>query len=134
MPADRQDVTEVTAISEIVFDSLHPAGLARFWACVLTEYEVRPYDEAEIQRLAAAGFSPETDPAVAVDGPGPTLFFQKTELPKRSRNRVHLDLEVADRSSEVRRICALGAQLRDEHTNHSVLLDPEGNEFCLRDA
>jgi hypothetical protein len=120
-------------LSEIVFDSLHPAGLARFWAAALEGYEVRSYDGAEIARLAALGLTPETDPAVAVDGPGPTLFFQRTGEAKSARNRVHLDLVGADRRIEVARLEALGATVRDVHAHHTVMLDPEGNEFCVRD-
>ena len=120
-------------LSDIVVDSLHPAGLARFWAAVLDGYEIRPYDQAEIERLAALGFTPETDPSVAVDGPGPTLFFQVTTQAKQSRNRVHLDVRSADRSREVARLEALGARIRDEHENHTVMLDPENNEFCVRE-
>lgn len=120
-------------LAEIVFDSLHPAGLARFWAAAISGYAVRDYDDAEIARLARLGFTPETDPSVAVDGPGPTLFFQRMEAPKRSRNRVHLDLTTADRQGEVARLTELGAHVRDEHETFTVLLDPEGNEFCVRD-
>lgn len=121
-------------LAEIVFDSLHPAGLARFWAAALNGYAVRPYDDAEIERLAAIGRTPETDPTVAVDGPGPTLFFQECREPKAHRNRLHLDLATPDRSDEVARLTELGAHVRDEHDTFTVMLDPEGNEFCVRDA
>ncbi|MGE0626130.1 MAG: VOC family protein [Pseudomonadales bacterium] len=120
-------------LAEIVFDSARPAELARFWAAALTGYAVRPYDAAEIERLAALGFTPESDPTVAVDGPGPTLFFQRSEQPKTQRNRVHLDLSTPDRVDEVARLAELGAHVRDEHDSFTVMLDPEGNEFCVRD-
>lgn len=121
-------------LAEIVFDSLEPAQLARFWAAALHGYAVRPYDAAEIERLASLGFTPETDPSVAVDGPGPTLFFQRVGEPKTLRNRVHLDLTTADRVDEVARLTELGAHVRDEHDTFTVMLDPEGNEFCVRDV
>jgi len=120
-------------IRDIVFDAQRPAALARFWAAALDGYVVRPYDDAELARLAAKGRSPETDPQVAVDGPGPTLWFQESSAPKAARNRVHLDLVGSLRSHEVERLCALGARVRDEHEGFSVLLDPEGNEFCVLD-
>ncbi len=118
-------------LNMLVFDSLHPAGLARFWAAVLDEYDIRPYDRDELERLAAAGLSPDTDPQVAVDGPGPTLFFQQVQEPKNERNRLHLDVEASDRSAEVKRLLELGAAVRDEHEDLTVMLDPEGNEFCV---
>lgn len=121
-------------LTEIVFDSLHPAALARFWAGVIDGYAVRPYDDEEIARLAALGFTPETDPSVAVDGPGPTLFFQHTATEKAVRNRVHLDVATRDRAREVGRLETLGATIRDTRDTFTVMLDPEGNEFCVRDA
>ena len=119
---------------EIVIDCTHPASLARFWAAALDGYQVRPYDDEEIARLAGLGLTTESDPAVAVDGPGPTLFLQQMPDPKASRNRIHFDLAPAtSRAAEVARLRALGATVRDEHDGHTVMQDPEGNEFCVRD-
>ena len=101
-------------IRDIVIDALDPPALAGFWAAALEGYAVRAYDEAEIARLASKGRTPETDPAVAVDGPGPTLFLQETSEPKPARNRVHLDVVGGPRRDEVRRLCELGATVRDE--------------------
>jgi hypothetical protein len=123
----------VARIREIVIDALDPAALARFWAVVLDGYAVRPYDEAEISRLASIGRTPDSDPSVALDGPGPTIFLQETSEPKTERNRLHLDLVAGARSDEVKRLCGLGAIVRDEYESYSVLFDPEGNEFCVRD-
>ncbi len=121
-------------IGEIVIDALDPPKLARFWAAALGGYAIRAYDDAEIERLARRGRTPESDPQVAIDGPGPTIFVQETRAPKSQRNRVHLDLYGVSRAEEVAQLCALGAILRDEHDGFSVLQDPEGNEFCVRDA
>jgi hypothetical protein len=120
-------------LKEIVFDCHHPAGLARFWAAMADGYAVRAYDEAEIARLAAQGFTPETDPVVMVDGPGPTLCFLKEER-GRVQGRIHLDLEVADRAGETDRVLALGARLLRREATYTVFADPEGNHFCLIDA
>lgn len=120
-------------IRDIVFDSLDGPALARFWAAALDGYDVRPYDEQEIARLAERGFTPETDPAVAVDGPGPTLWFQRVSGKKVTRNRVHLDVVGGARSEEVARLRGLGASVRDEHETFTVMQDPEGNEFCVLD-
>lgn len=117
-------------LKEIVFDCQRAAPLARFWAAVLTGYAVRPYDEEEVARLAAQGLSPETDPVVMVDGPGPTLCFHEMER-GRVQGRVHLDVEIADRSEECRRLLALGASVVREDDHYTVMADPEGNHFCL---
>jgi hypothetical protein len=122
------------AIREIVFDCERPSRLARFWAAVLDGYRVRPYDDAELARLAALGLMPETDPTVLVDGPGPSLCFQQAPERKTVKNRVHLDIAVADRKREVARLLAIGASLSRETECYTVLHDPEGNEFCVVEA
>jgi hypothetical protein len=118
-------------IREIVFDCRNAAALAQFWAQVLDGYHVRPYDDAEIARLAARGLTPETDPTVMVDGPGPILCFQ--QVPERSydNNRVHLDIAVADRRVEVARLSALGGSVQRQTDTYTVMRDPEGNQFCV---
>ncbi len=123
----------IARIDSITADAEHPASLARFWAAALEGYSVRDYDEAEIQRLAALDLTPETDPTVMVDGPGPTLCFQKMPDRASARNRWHLDLVGASREVEVERLCALGARVRDVHDGWTTLLDPEGNPFCVLD-
>ncbi|CAN5641980.1 hypothetical protein BH10PSE5_BH10PSE5_06440 [soil metagenome] len=119
-------------IREIVIDSRHPASLARFWAGVLAGYEVRAYDAAEIARLAGQGLTPETDPSVMVDGPGPMLCFQQVTGLQPGR-RMHLDIVGGPRADEVARIVALGGTVRDTHDDHTVMLDPEGVAFCVQD-
>jgi hypothetical protein len=119
-------------LKEIVFDSRHPASLARFWAALVEGYAIRPYDDAEIARLAGLGFTPETDPSVMVDGPGPSLCFHAVER-GRPQGRIHLDLEVVDRNAERARALAAGASLVREADGYTVLADPEGNHFCLVD-
>ena len=42
-------------LHDVVFDSRHPASIARFWAAVLDGYGVAPYDEAELARLRGMG-------------------------------------------------------------------------------
>lgn len=120
-------------IDSITVDAVRPAALARFWAAALEGYAVRTYDEAEVARLAALGLTPETDPTVMVDGPGPTLCFQKMPGKTRGRNRWHLDLRGASRETEVARLCELGATVREVHDDWTTLLDPEGNPFCALD-
>lgn len=120
-------------LKEIVFDCHHPAALARFWAAICEGYAIRAYDDAEIARLAAEGRTPETDPVVMVDGPGPTLCFLEEER-GRVQGRIHLDLEVTDRVAESARVLQLGARFIREAETYTTFADPEGNHFCLIDA
>jgi hypothetical protein len=118
-------------LTAIVLDCREAAPLARFWAEVLG-WAVRPYDEAEVARLASLGYTPETDPSVAVDAPDGslTLFCQKVPEPRTVKNRMHLDLRPAS-SVEWDRLLALGATVREEHPEWTTMADPEGNEFCV---
>jgi hypothetical protein len=62
--------------------------------------------------------------------------------PKTAKNRLHMDVRVAqadsagDRwaaiTSEARRLTAAGATALQEYPGHHVVMaDPEGNEFCV---
>lgn len=125
----------------MVFDSPRPALIARFWAAALDGYAVAPYDDAELTRLRAAGISDiMDDPTVLVEPTGsaaiasgrmPRLFFQLVPESKVVKNRVHLDLSADDPVAEIARLTELGATVAAEHEHLTVLLDPDGNEFCL---
>src|ERR1044071_4396962 len=77
----------------IVLDCRHAASLARFWATALG-WSVRPYDDAEVVRLAGLGLTPETDPQVAVDAPDGSLTLWLVELAEHrpAKDRMHLAL------------------------------------------
>jgi hypothetical protein len=46
---------------------------------------------------------------------------------------MHLDVSSDDRVQEVRKLELLGAKIRDIETTYTVMLYPEGNEFCVAD-
>lgn len=127
-------------IDSIVFDCADAAPLARFWASALG-WDVAPYDEDELERLAAKGiYDPEEDPSVMVEPPEgsdlPTLFFTEVPEVKVVKNRVHLDLAATDElEDEVERLESLGATIRNWAEEDGgvwcVMHDPEGNEFCV---
>lgn len=120
-------------INQIVFDCDNPAALAKFWAQVLDGYALREYDQLELVRLAVFGLTPETDPTVMVDGPGPSLCFQNVAGQRHENNRVHLDVEVSNRQAEVERLKQLGATVERVLPTYTVMRDPEGNQLCLLD-
>ena len=120
-------------LREIVFDCDRPSSLARFWVEVLDGFEVRPYEHAEIARLADLGFTPETDPTVMVDGPGLKLCFQKTSPTSTPKNKLHVDVVTSNRADDVDRLTSLGASVVETFESHTWLRDPEGNDFCLTD-
>ena len=139
---------------QITFDCGDPAALAAFWAEVLGYRLQDPpgdfgtWDEA----LDAMGVPQErrNDASALVDPDGtrPRLFFQRVPEGKSAKNRVHLDVRVADGQqgeermalfeAEASRLVALGATRIERHepdpplwSGHIVMADPEGNEFCL---
>lgn len=121
-------------LKQLVVDCHHPASLAEFWAMALDDFEVRPYDDAELARLATIGFTPETDPGVILDGPMLELCFQKVDVSSIAKNPLHPDIETADRRAEIDRLVALGASVREDFEGHTWMQDPEGNDFCVTEA
>lgn len=120
--------------TQLVVDSRSPALLARFWAAALDEFEIRPYDDAEIARLAEMGRTPETDPCVIVDGPTFEICFQEVAAPPGGKRTVHLDISTPDRRAERDRLLSLGASIVQEFDDHTWMRDPEGNDFCIVDG
>ena len=63
------------------------------------------------------------------------ILLQRTDDPKTSKERMHLDLETNDVPAEVQRLEALGATRWDHQQERGhdfwVLRDPWGNEFCV---
>jgi catechol 2,3-dioxygenase-like lactoylglutathione lyase family enzyme len=135
-------MVERVRIDAIVIDCRDAAPLARFWAEALG-WRVADYDQAELDRLADKGIhDPEDDPSVMVEPPEdeppglPVLFFTEVREPKAGKNRVHVDVVAEDSVDEdVIRLEGLGATLRnwaeEEGNVWAVMLDPEGNEFCV---
>ena len=64
----------------------------------------------------------------------PGLIFLRSSGPKAAKNRIHLDFRPDDQAAEVERLLALGATRVDIGQGDVpwvVMLDPEGNEFCV---
>ncbi|MEV4571294.1 VOC family protein [Nonomuraea sp. NPDC049419] len=121
-------------LQQVVFDCETPSALARFWAAALDEFDIRPYDDAEIARLASLGYTPETDPSVILDGPHLEICFQKVQLEPRSKTPVHVDIVSADWPAEIDRLAGLGATVKERFEAHAWMRDPEGNDFCVVDG
>ena len=63
---------------------------------------------------------------------GPTILFHSVPEPKITKNRVHLDLRtLTSVEEEVRRLEGLGATVAERFDSHTMMRDPEGNEFCV---
>lgn len=114
-------------ISELVLDCADPELLARFWGDVLGYVELGRED-------GAIEIGP---PDVGFGGLQPTIILSPSADPRSAKLPLHIDLNPTDRDqdAELERLLALGArraeigQTGDEQWH--VLVDPEGNEFCL---
>jgi predicted enzyme related to lactoylglutathione lyase len=64
----------------------------------------------------------------------PGLLFVPVSEGKTGKNRLHLDFRPDDHDAEVQRLLGLGASRVDIGQGEqpwTVLVDPEGNEFCV---
>lgn len=111
-----------SSVDALTWDCADQRRVAEFWAEVLG-YEVVDVDEegAEIRDPAGRGW--------------PILFIVVPEG-KTVKNRLHVDLRPpVSMAAEVDRVTALGAtefRYVEEHGSFwTVMLDPEGNEFCV---
>jgi len=104
----------------ITIDCADPKGLAEFWTAALGTTVAQ--DHGDFLMLAP----PEG---------GLTVGLQRVPEPRAGKNRVHVDFGCEDRQAEVARLVELGAKEVAEHEvpglAWTVLVDPEGNEFCV---
>jgi hypothetical protein len=115
----------VSFIRNVSFDCREAYALAQFWSEV-------------VGQPVGPEFAPG-DPEVVIEVPdGPRLYFQAVAEAKAVKNRVHVCLQPGDRDrdAEVERLLTLGATLFDDRRTAGgdgwvVLLDPDGNEFCV---
>jgi predicted enzyme related to lactoylglutathione lyase len=106
----------------VVLDCVDADALANFWSSALGFR--RGAFHAPYVRL------------VDLNERWPNLLLQQVPEPKSGKNRMHLDIQVADVHREVERLVALGATLIEPPHDDAgfltaVLADPQGNEFCV---
>jgi predicted enzyme related to lactoylglutathione lyase len=118
------------SVLAIVFDCQDSYAVARFWSRVLGEDLVeRDAGEYRVGRPTQGG---------------PILYFMNVPEVKSVKNRVHIDVMTREPMvDEVTRLTALGATVVDVRADPddrqnadrwTVMVDPEGNEFCVTSA
>jgi predicted enzyme related to lactoylglutathione lyase len=106
-------------IKSVTFDCGEPLRVAAFWAEVLGS-NVDEDSTSDRAWVEPAGWG------------GPSLWFVRVPEQKTAKNRQHFDLRPTDsHAHEVGRLLALGASLVRDDGELAVMLDPEGNEFCV---
>ena len=137
---------------DLTLDCASPVRLAAFWKLALG-YEDEPppapfATRAEwLREHGDPGDTPDDgawlrDPA----GIGPRLVLLRVPEPKVAKNRLHVDIRVAETAARTGsagqrwakitetagQLAAAGATvLREFPGRHVVMADPEGNEFCV---
>ena len=117
-------------ISELVLGCRDPEVLARFWCEVLDFVVLDREDDGTLEIGPREGFG----------GPQPTIILSRSDEPEKGRSRLHIDVNATDRDqdAELERLLKLGARPADigqtGQEQWHVLVDPEGNEFCLLKA
>ncbi|WP_335939376.1 VOC family protein [Streptomyces sp. PTD5-9] len=119
-------------LNEVVVDCHDPERLAAFW-CEVLDFKVVDRDEETVE---IGSWVPTVEDVRARQMP-PTLLFIRVPEGKTVKNRLHLDVNPIDRSTEdeVTRLIGLGATRADvgqgPDRSWVVMADPEGNEFCV---
>jgi catechol 2,3-dioxygenase-like lactoylglutathione lyase family enzyme len=116
-------------ISNLAVDCTEPRALAAWWAEALGWQIVEdPQADADDDEVGIA-------PA---DGSATNLLFLRVPEAKSVKNRLHLDVRPphgSDWETELARLLEIGARPVDVGQGPEVpwvvLVDPEGNEFCL---
>jgi predicted enzyme related to lactoylglutathione lyase len=106
-------------IKSVTFDCADALRAATFWAEALGSNvdEDSTVDRAFVE---APGWG------------GPNMWFVTVPEPKTAKNRMHFDLRAPGRiEDEVARLVDLGATVLTPGDELTVMLDPEGNEFCV---
>jgi predicted enzyme related to lactoylglutathione lyase len=121
----KDDGTRIARLDSVTIDCGDPERLASFWSSVFGTAEAwRGGDPVQYIDLGST------------DG-SPVLRFQRVPEPKTVKDRIHLDLRVDDIEEACRRVIGLGGarveqgDFREYDVVFRVMLDPEGNEFCL---
>jgi hypothetical protein len=130
-------------LRSIVFDALDPDRMVEFWSAA-TGYQVsgnrcdppvgaRRFEDGawvvDGERFVFLGLNPAVGEGEVFDLI-PGLAFVETDEPKRTKNRLHIDLWNNDHEAVRARLEKLGATVLRWDEEH-VMADPEGNEFCV---
>ncbi|WP_372730164.1 VOC family protein [Nocardioides sp.] len=124
----------------VVVDCQDFAMLGRWWAETLG-WLIAYEDDDELVIVPSHMADEEPLDANAWLEAGVGMVFGSVPERKAGKNRLHLDLAphtTDDRDAEIERLLERGATYADvgqsEDVPWTVLLDPEGNEFCVLSA
>ena len=111
-------------------------GIGRFEAVVIDVNDMKRA-EAFWSAEIGEGFGPSVQAEYrrATLASGLNVVLQHVPETKAGKNRVHVDIEVADLQAALKQVQALGGSLvrlvDDGPDDLLICADPDGNEFCL---
>lgn len=112
------------SVRNVVIDCNHLEDMTAFWQSI-TGYDVDDKDQASARLV---------DP----HGRGPAILLQRVPELRTTKNRLHLDLTAGDLEAAATEAQGVGARRLRSFTQPGdawiVLVDPEGNEFCIVQA
>jgi hypothetical protein len=112
-------MTDASYIKAVTFDCTDALVAARFWAAALNS-DVEEDSTSERAFVEAPGWG------------GPNMWFIRVPEPKTAKNRMHFDLRApGTREAEIARLESLGATVITHNESLTVMLDPDGHEFCV---
>ena len=122
---------------QLSIDAHDHRALARWWADVL-DWRIEFEDEYECNVVPPEHTEDPVDDLATWQTLRTSLVFAPVPEGKTVKNRLHIDLAPhieQDRDAEIEALLAKGATLadvgQDDDVTWTVLVDPEGNEFCV---
>ncbi len=111
-------------------------GVGRLYALVVDVNDLETCARFWSQMLGTdVLFQDESYVRLGRKGEWPSLLLQKVPEGQLGKNRVHLDLDVADLDAAVARALELGGRqlkpVKEYGIEWVVMTDPDGNELCL---
>ncbi|NEB81297.1 VOC family protein [Streptomyces sp. SID14478] len=136
---------------DLTLDCADASLVAAFWKTALGYVDEPPPAPFATREEWRASFGPPRDDKeddgggawlCDPDGAGPRLSILRVREPKKTKNRLHMDVRVpghglpgerwARIESEADRLVRAGGTILEEFDyHHIVMADPEGNEFCV---
>ncbi|QGN33431.1 VOC family protein [Microlunatus sp. Gsoil 973] len=112
MGTDGETSASTPAFKDVVIDATDGQRMADFWAAAIG-LEARPNGTGG-------------DAALNGSRPVHTVWVNQVPEPRTVKQRVHLDLLTSD----IEELIKLGASVSTRYERWTVMLDPEGGEFC----
>jgi predicted enzyme related to lactoylglutathione lyase len=127
-------------VGNVTFSCAEPRRMLGPWWSSVLGWPEEEIDESFLRMLREAGVDVDREffayyATRNPDGGRPRFLFQRREKSRPESYPIHLDFAADDREAEIDRLTAAGATVVQTKTRGdrtwTVLLDPDGNPFCV---